>query len=65
MGSVEQTENLTGSTQSSDGSSHSGAISLIQENEKTICFKEICVDKTKPFVEKDGKSMQVQKLWIE
>ena len=62
-------ETQTGATESSTGATSSGQntplIQLIQEDEKTICFKEICVDKKKPFVEKDGKSMQVQKLWIE
>ena len=60
-------ETQTGATESSTGATSSGQntqpIQLIQEDEKSVCLRDICIQKTEPYVEKDGKLVQVQQIW--
>ena len=60
-------ETQTGATESSTGAISSGQntqpIQLIQEDEKSVCLRDICIQKTEPYVEKDGKLVQVQQIW--
>lgn len=62
-------ETQTGATESSTGATSSGQntqpIQLIQEDEKSVCLRDICIQKTEPYVEKDGKLVQVQKIWYD
>ena len=62
-------ETQTGATESSTGATSSGQntqpIQLIQEDEKSVCLRDICIQKTEPYVEKDGKLVQVQQIWYD